>query len=484
MKLQYAVFLCFSLTFAGFHQVAGAQEIPNIQSLIENSSASNAFWSVQVRDENGQTIENLNGSKLVRPASNFKLVSSAAFLSLLGSDYVFETPLYGRGELDGDVWRGDLIVRGMGDPTINGEFSEDDPLFLFEKWYQVLDSLGIRSIDGNLIGNSGLFDDIPYPRGWEWDDLSYYYAPEIGALSFNSNVVDLEVVADGQVGSTPSIQWFPFNTSYVEFINEQIITPPGTKYDESYRRVLGTNTIILRSTLPQGYYETEPLSVMEPDHYFIDSFSRYLEAGGIEVRGQLLTDDEYFDWSSDDLELFDLHRSVPLPEIVNMINRDSNNFYTEMLLKTVAEEEFNTRGSTELGLRLLKEYMHDTGFDTLSVTLRDASGMAPATLIKADDFNKFLANLEKESYFDHFMSSLSTGGVSGSLSHRFRNSPVRGKFYGKTGYVSGVRTLSGYLSASSGKWLTVTIFTNNYTASTSHVDFIHEKILEYLYSTY
>ncbi|MEX2436046.1 MAG: D-alanyl-D-alanine carboxypeptidase/D-alanyl-D-alanine-endopeptidase, partial [Balneolaceae bacterium] len=276
MKLQYAVFLSFSLTFTGIHQISVAQELPNIQSLIENSGASNAFWSVQVRDDNGQTIENLNGSKLVRPASNFKLVSSAAFLSLLGSDYVFETPLYGRGELDGDVWRGDLIVRGMGDPTINGEFSDDDPLFLFEKWYQVLDSLGIRSIDGNLIGNSGLFDDIPYPRGWEWDDLSYYYAPEIGALSFNSNVVDLEVVADGQVGSTPSIQWFPFNTSYVEFINEQIITPPGTKYDESYRRVLGTNTIILRSTLPQGYYETEPLSVMEPDLYFIDSFSRYL----------------------------------------------------------------------------------------------------------------------------------------------------------------------------------------------------------------
>jgi serine-type D-Ala-D-Ala carboxypeptidase/endopeptidase (penicillin-binding protein 4) len=119
------------------------------------------------------------------------------------------------------------------------EIFTNDPLFLFEKWYQVLDSLGIRQIDGNIVAYDGLFDDVPYPRGWEWDDLSYYYAPEINALSFNSNVVNLEVIADGEVGGTPQIQWYPFNTPYVDFVNEQVITPRTTRYNESYQENSG-----------------------------------------------------------------------------------------------------------------------------------------------------------------------------------------------------------------------------------------------------
>lgn len=461
-----------------------AQPSSQIQLLIENSLAKNAFWSVQVRDSSGEIIEDLNSDNLVRPASVFKLISSGAFLDNLGPDYTFETSLYGRGYQEGERWRGDLIIVGTGDPSINGEFYNDDPFFLFEKWYRILESQGIRQIDGNLIAVNGYFDDIPYPQGWEWDDLSYYYAPEISALSFNFNVVDLEVTADGEVGSVPGIQWFPFNTPYVNFVNEQLITPATSRYDESYRRVLGTNTIILRSTLPQGYYETEPLSVSNPSMYFIDTFSRYLERGNIHVLGQLLVEQDYRNGMEEELTLLDTHVSEPLYKMVEWLNRESDNFYTEMLLKTMAAESYGVQGSTELGLAILKRYMNKMGFDTLNVNLRDGSGMASATLVQAGDLNRFLVNIGKEEYFDFFYNSLSTGGKNGTLSYRFRNSSVRGKFYGKSGYVSGVRSLAGYLDTQSGRRLAVSIFTNNYTARTAHVDLVHESILEYLYEEY
>lgn len=460
-----------------------AQVSPRIADIIEQSRASNAFWAVQVRDSSGTLIENYNGDKLIRPASNLKLVSSAAFLEYLGQDYRFETTLYGRGEQQGNRWRGDLIVRGTGDPSINGEFY-DDPLFLFEKWYAVLDSMGITVVDGNLIGHEGFFDDVPYPRGWEWDDLSYYYAPEISALSFNFNVVDLEVLADGEPGTTPRIEWSPMNTPYVQFINEQMITPRGTRFNESYRRELGTNTIYLRSTLPQGYYETEPLSVHNPALYFVDTFKRYLQMRGIDVRGQRLTDRSDYDWDAGAFTVIDTHISEPLSEMVKWLNTESDNFYTEMLLKTVAAERTGLQGSTELGLEQLKEFMSSHRFDTTAVILRDGSGMAPATLLKTDDLNRFLFEIQKKPWFDSFYNSLPVSGYNGTLRHRFRNSPVVDGFNGKTGFVSGVRALSGYLTTSSGQTVVVTVATNNYAVRTAVVDLIHERIIEFVHNAY
>lgn len=463
---------------------AQAQLSESILTLIENNRAANALWSVQVRDTSGAVLESYNAEKIIRPASNLKLISAGAYLEILGPEYRFKTRLYGEGNQIEETWSGDLIVQGSGDPSISGTFYRDDPLFLFEKWAELFIEMGITKIDGNLIGYSGLFDDVPYPEGWEWSDLSFYYAPEISALSFNGNVVDLEVVADGPVGSTPEIQWFPFNTPYVEFVNEQQITPRGSEYDESYRRVLGTNTIILRSKLPQGYYETEPLSVLEPAYFFMDTFKRYLQERGIEVTGQIFIDRNYHFTSQNGIQLLDEHQSEPLHELIQWMNRESDNFYTEMFLKKVAAEVYDVQGSTELGLEMMKSYMHDMSFDTTQVSLKDASGMAPATLLRANDLNQYLLKVQQKEYFSYLYKSLSVGGMNGTLSYRFRNSPVRGNFYGKTGFVTGVRSLSGYLDTESGQQLIVSIFTNNYTARTSHVDLIHQRILEYLYSTY
>jgi serine-type D-Ala-D-Ala carboxypeptidase/endopeptidase (penicillin-binding protein 4) len=485
MKTRYAVkqILCTLCIIPLLAVCAEAQVSSQIEHAIERSQARHGFWAVQVRDSLGNVLEDLNGDKLVRPASNLKLVSSGAFLEYLGPEHTFTTTLYGRGEQEGERWRGDLIIKGSGDPSINGDFY-NDPLFLFEKWYQLFDSLGIRQIDGNIIAYEGLFDDVPYPRGWEWDDLSYYYAPEIGALSFNSNVVNLEVRADGPVGSTPAIQWFPFNTPFVDFVNEQVITPRTARFNESYRRILGTNTIVLRSTLPVGYYETEPLSVMAPGLYFIDTFSRYLANSGIQFRGQLLTENDFYAWSDENLQVLDSHVSVPLHEMVTWLNRESDNFVTEMLTKAIGAERYNVQGTTELGLQMIREFMHATGFDTLAVNLRDASGMAPATLVKASDLNRYLVNIQDKPWFGYLYNSLSIGGVNGTLGHRFRNSSFNERFYGKSGFVSGVRSLSGYLEAQSGQRLAVTIVTNNYTVRTANVDWVHERILEYIYNSY
>lgn len=460
-----------------------SQQFDHVRDIIDRSHASSAFWSVMVRDSNGEVIYDYNSEKLIRPASNLKLVTSAAFLEKMGSDYTFETTLYGTGEQDGNRWSGDLYIRGSGDPSINGK-AYDDPLFLFERWFSVLDSMGVHVVDGNIVGHDGYFDDVPYPRGWEWDDLSYFYAPEISALSFNMNVVDLEVLANGRPGSKPTITWFPFDTPYVQFVNEQQITPRGTRFDESYRRELGSNRIYLRSTLPEGYYETEPLSVHNPSRFFVDTFKRYLERQGIAVRGQLLLSREPVDWSAPGFSELDTHQSKPLHTMITRLNRESDNFYAEMLLKNLASIEYGVPGSTELGLKVVKNFMNTNGFDTTAVILRDASGMAPASLLRTSELNQFLYDVQSKPYFQYYVNSLSVGSINGTLRYRFHNNSVSDNFMGKTGFLSGVRSLSGYLDTRNGERLIVTIATNNYTVRTAVVDLIHERILNYFYSNY
>ncbi len=472
------------LPVSGSFNTASAQISPQIDFIIDRSRANHAFWAIQVSDSSGNVLEALNAEKLVRPASNLKLISSGAYFEELGQNYRFTTTLYGRGEQRENRWVGDLIIRGSGDPSINGEFYDGNALFLFEKWHGVLDSLGIEMIDGNIIAQDGLFDDVPYPRGWEWDDLTYYYAPEISSLAFNFNVVDLEVVADGPIGSKPTILWFPFNTPYVEFVNDQTITPPGTRFRESYRRLLGTNTIVLRSTLPRGHYESEPLSVMSPSLYFIDTFYRYLNEMGIRVRGQLLTDNDYYSWNPDGLTEIHTHTSEPLHRMITWLNRESDNLYTEMLAKKLGHKKYNTQGTTELGIQAIKEFMQSMGLDTTAAHLRDASGLAPANLVRASDINDYLVKIQSRPWFNYMYDSLSIGGVNGTMRHRFINNAAHGRFNGKTGFMSGVRTLSGYLNTQQDNRLVVTIATNNYSVRTGHVDWVHEQIMEYLYKTY
>lgn len=470
-----------------FHTPAASQSIifsPEIIQTVEDSRANDAYWSVIFRDSTGTILEGYNFEKIVRPASNLKLLTSSAILDELGTEFTYKTYVYGLGSQEGDTWKGDIIVRGTGDPSISGTYYGENKFHVFDKFYETLDSLGIREIEGNLIGNDSYFDQQPYPKGWSWEDLSFYYGVEISALSFNNNAVDLQVFANDEIGETPRIQWFPFDTDYVTFVNEQTITPPDSEYDEFYRRVLGTNTIILRSKVPQNYDEKESLSVMNASMFFMDTFKEYLKDGGIETTGRILIDSQPHDWNSGRYQELAVHESVPLGQLMEQVNKDSENFYTEMLLKTAAAEKYDAQGSTELGISLVKEFAARTGIDTSRVEMNDGSGMSPGTLLSPSAITHLLVEMQHHPEFKAFRNSLSIAGLDGSLENRFTNTPMAGNLRGKTGFVSGVRALSGYMKSATGRTLVFSVVTNNYTNKTSYIDYLQESIIRQMYEKY
>lgn len=450
-----------------------------LKDKIKQSGADQSIWSFSVRDTAGNELFSYNSNQLITPASNLKLISTAAYFHYLGENFTYETKIYGRGELRNSTWFGDLIIVGSGDPSIGGELYSDNKWFAFDTLITTLKDFGIERVEGHLIGNDGLFDSEPYPKGWDLDDLSFYYAVETNALSFNRNTVELVVTANGKTGDIPDIEWFPFNTDYVNFVNEQQITPKNTSYQEYYKRFPGTNTIFLKSNLPKGYVEEEALSVANASMYFIDTFKKYAEYRGMVMNVRLTIEHDIFE--KENHILLASHRSEPLGKMISRINKDSDNFYAEMLLKTMAAAINQTQGTTEQGVNLLKSYLAEIGIDSTKVYFFDSSGLSMYNLITTSHFTQLLQKITSYSWFNTYLSTLSIAGIDGSLNNRFLDSPVQSKFYGKTGYTSGTRALSGYLLTRRGNRLSVSMATNHYIVKTKEIDAIHEWFLNWLH---
>ncbi|MDR9417435.1 D-alanyl-D-alanine carboxypeptidase/D-alanyl-D-alanine-endopeptidase [Gracilimonas sp.] len=474
--IRFTYLLCFAI----LAEVSVAQ---NVQSIIGNAPNQEAFWSVTVRDANGKILESLNSHKTIIPASNQKLISSAAILDHFGSDYRFTTNIYGDGELQGNTWVGDLIIKGSGDPSISGDLYEEDRYYAFKIFLEQLQDLGIQRIEGNLMADISLFDNQYYPKGWDWYDMSFYYGVQISPLSFNNNAVDLEVFAEGKIGGTPRITWFPDSTDYVTFKNQQVITHPATEYDEYYRREMGGNTIILGSTLPQGYYEDESLAINDPAMFFLDSFKDFLNENGIKFSRPIIVPDQAF--SYDTTNVIATYRSKPLRELVQWLNKESDNFYTEMLVKRLSADAGNQPGSFEHGIDQVRTFLANFGIDTTYVVMNDASGMAQGNFNKTAYLSEFLHKMQDHPEFEAYFNSMSVAGIDGTLAHRMKGTPLYKNFKGKSGFVTGVRTLSGYMETESGKKLIVSLATNNFISEkVSSIDAVHEQILMYLYEKY
>jgi D-alanyl-D-alanine carboxypeptidase/D-alanyl-D-alanine-endopeptidase (penicillin-binding protein 4) len=289
----------------------------------------------------------------------------------------------------------------------------------------------------------------------------------------------LEVRANGSIGAKPEISWFPFNTEYIEFINEQVITPRNSPYIESYSRLPGSNKIILRSSLPQGYIEKEPLTVPDPALYFLDVFGKVLNLKGVEIQGGQQVFDTNDDVSS--LSVLAVHQSEPLSKIIARVNTDSDNFYTEMLLKSAVYYGLNKTGDTYSGTRLVNSFLHKMEIDTTHFYLKDGSGLASFNLVTTSSLSRLLNKMRSHPGYGSSLASLATIESNNNVRNRFRNSVIGPHIQVKTGYISGVRAISGYLITKSGQSVTFSIITNNYPVRTSQIDQVHVAILELIY---
>lgn len=432
-----------------------------MEDIFNDPNFSNANWGVVIQSlETGEYLYKRNEDKLFMPASNLKLFTSAAALLLLGGDYRFETNIYMNGKLDGSILIGDLVVQGRGDPTISGRFHNNDIFKVYRSWADSLQEQGIDEITGNIIGDDNYFDDIGLGAGWAWDYESYWFAAPSGAISFNDNCVDITVTVDKE-SFTPQLKVSP-NTKYVIVINDVTSVPDDSVTAIDVHRERGTNVVTVLGTIKMSDSVKTFVTVNNPTQYSMVTLKDVLVSRSIAVDGYPIDiDDINTALNFDLMKKLTTHYSPPLKEILKVINKNSNNFYSEQLLKIIGLEKENF-GSSSQGIKAVLDVLTEMGINPESIMIEDGSGLSPKNFVTPRHIVSLLTYMFKSKQFVDFFNSLPIAGIDGTLGKRMNNSLAKGRIRAKTGYLSTVRSLSGYAFTADEEPVAFSIIVNNF----------------------
>lgn len=464
-----------------------------VTDTIEAAPYSGALWGVEVTNlRTGRRLFRHNPNHLFTPASNTKLLTAAAALRRLGPSYRYKTDLYVDGPIRNGVLRGNLIVRGSGDPTIGGYEQRSSPTAVFRDWADSLKAAGISRIEGDIIGDDDPFSDVPLGDGWSWNDVPYSYAAEVNGLVFNTNTIDLEV-RGRRTGVPARITWTPFETDFVRVVNRTRTVPRDSSSEEEYDRPFDTNTFTVQSRPHPRETQTETLTITEPTRYFTHVLRTVLLREGISVDGRGVDVDEMPikpQYAADSVRQVGTYRSPPLHRVVRTMTRESQNLYAEQLLRTLAvvnrpdtTSEELTKGSADLGTLAVRSELAATGVDTSRVQLADGSGLSRKNYLSPRALTHLLEHMWVDAppaRSSAFYDALPIGGQNGTLEYRFRGAPAAGNVRAKTGTLTGASALSGYVSTARGTPLSFVIFCNHHMAEADEVRAAQDAIVNAL----
>jgi len=444
---------------------AGAQSPPppaaeEIDALLERRQAGDAFWGVYVYDVNAdEVLYSRNADRGFLPASNQKLLTTAAALDLLGSTHRYETTLHFDGTAEDSVMRGDLVLKGSGDPTFGStEIRGEDP---FRTWATRLADMGVERIEGRLIGDDRAFHGPPYPEGWTIQYLTRQKGRRMGvsasALSYRDNVVLLSVEPT-QPGAPPTVSVRP--EGVVSLDNRAETSSRWRGSTLVVDRTFSTNEIVLTGSVGRSYNGGVAVPVSDPTPFALNSFANHLEAVGIETALTHARIDTLANPPSPGDPLF-VQLSPPLGEITSMINKESNNFYAEQVFRS-----YGWGGSSRGAVRRTETFLRTAGIDTRGLQISDGSGLSRKNLLTPRAMGELLTYMMDHPDADAFLSSLPRGGE--------RNTTLASRLYqtdvqAKTGSMEFVRALSGYVEEPDGSRVAFVVFANNYTGPSYQV---------------
>ncbi len=395
---------------------------------------------------------------LFTPASNTKLFTSSAALAALGADYRYRTEIYRDGPIQKGTIKGDLVIKGYGDPTLATEGSLQVQVgTTIEQIARDLKALGIRRVEGNILVDKGVFTDHPYGKGWAWDDESYYYQPQIEALAINRGTVRFDYLPGDKPGDPIRLEMTP-KTRYVKVIDEAVTGPAGSKVTLRLERDRGTNRIRLTGSIPldfSGDYTRVPV-----DHPHL--YTGYVLKETMELEGISFSPNSSVRSGTKPkrASLVKTYYSPPLSEVINYLNKVSDNFYAEMILRTLGWE-VNGVGSAAAGRKVVADYGKQFGLGSY-YTLEDGSGLTRYNSFSPQQIIRLLIASASQPTEAAFVDSLPLAGVDGTLRTRMTNTAAAGNLRGKTGSLTNVSALSGYVQSQDGERLAYAIMLNGY----------------------
>ena len=445
---------------------------------------SRGVWGVDVRfADSGARVFQHNAERLMMPASNMKILTLAAAAEAFGWEHRFSTTLETSGVIDAGVLRGDLVVRGTGDPTISTRDNRSKTVF--DEWAASLAAAGVREIDGRVIGDDNAFDDEGLGPGWAWDYLEAGYASPTGALQYNENVADL-VVSAGAVAGDPAIVRIEAGSG-LTVVNRATTVPAG---DAGGRGSIGVHRRVDRpeleitGTLPVGAPPvTRTVAVVNPTLFLAQGVKDALKARGIAVRGEAADiDDVAAELMRGGIERRTLHTSSSptLKEIGTVLMKVSQNQYGETLLKALGARRAGI-GSTQSGRTAAIETF--TAWSVLpdSYVMSDGSGLSRYNYVAPATVTAILLRMYADPrHREAFLSTLPIAAKDGTISTRMRKSRAAENAIAKTGSIANVRSLSGFVRTRDGEWLVFAVIANDFVIPAATVNWAADLAVETL----
>ena len=454
----------------------------DLQHVFGAAIMDRGVWGVDVRSlDTGERLYSLNAGKLMMPASNMKILTLAASAEVLGWDYRFTTTLETGGSIANGVLRGDLIVRSNGDPSINAREGRADAVL--HEWARALQAAGISSIEGRILGDDQAFDEEGIGAGWAWDYLQYGYAAPVGALEFNENVATL-TIAPGAAAGDPVVLGLTPGSGFT-VLNRAVTGTADSEDTLDYRRHLDRATLEVTGSMPIGSKETtRNVAVVNPTVFFAQAVKDGLAARGIAVSGEAADlDDVAASLQARgplDRRVLVSTASPPLREIATVLMKVSQNLYAETLLKAMGAARGGL-GTAEGGRTRVRATLDSWGIPPDAYVMLDGSGLSRYNYVTAEMVTTVLARMYGDPrHREAFTSTLPVAGKDGSLATRMKRTRAEGNALAKTGSISNVRTLSGFVRSRDGEMLVFSILSNDFVIPAATVNWIADLGVEIL----
>ncbi len=424
--------------------------------------------SVEVA-ETGEVLFRYQGAKRFVPASNTKIVSAAVALADLGADYTWTTRLVADGPIVGGTLTGNLWIVGGGDPHLTRD--------ILRTWPELLRQAGIERIQGAVVGDDSAFGDPQWGAGWMWDDLYASWGSGVSALQLSPNRVRGGVVPGAAVGASATT-FQSTEGPTVPFVNRVRTGAPGSEVRLRFFPPPEGGVVELAGWVPLSRDTTLlSLATPHPTLYLLEYLEGVLQQDGITVEGgwRRAEPDERparASWSHD-------VASEPLSRILSLVLKPSDNQMAETLLLTLGLAEGKS-GTAAEGLKVVSGRLARWGIAPGAVELTDGSGMSRYNQVTPDALVRLLRAMWRRADFPVFYSALPVAGVDGTLRRRLIRTPAERNAAAKTGALSAVRALSGYLTAGDGSTLIFSLLINGYSAPGSVATAIEDLLVEQL----
>lgn len=433
--------LLFFPLFLGAGESLGASASPDqlskkIFSLLSSPLLKGAKTALEVCSaDSGRVIFSYNPGLLLMPGSNLKIITSAAALHYLGNDYRFKTELRSDKPASQGLVKGDLYPKGYGDP-----FLVNEEMWLFSNRIY---GKGLRGVEGDLVVDASYFDGRRFGRGWGTDLKPFWYNAEIRALSFNFNTVGFWTAPGKRPGDPVKFWTDPPSTSFIETINKATTTARrrGT-VTVTRKKGKDIDTFVIAGKRPlEGKPKVVYRSVREGDLFAGASLADFLKRKGVSFKGKIRRGK-----APAKAVLLAVHRSRPLREIIAGLNKYSNNFMAEMILKTLGAEKSSPPGTAVKGIEQVEKFLRHIGEDPAELKMVDGSGLSRENRVNVRLLCRVLFYLYRNfEQGPEFISSLAWFAQEGTLKDRAYR--LKGKIRAKSGHIKGVAALSGYLKS-------------------------------------